>query len=47
MGLLKVVRNIFNGTFDFDDTAEITLNFLPGPLLFFKCIPDKLTESGS
>lgn len=32
VGLLKVVRNIFNGTLDFDDTAEITPDFLPGPL---------------
>lgn len=32
VGLPKVVRHIFNGTFDFDDPAEITPNFLPGPL---------------
>lgn len=32
VGLPKVVRHIFKGTFDFDDPAEITPNFLPGPL---------------
>lgn len=32
MGLLKVVRNILHGTFDFDEAAGITPDFLPGPL---------------